>query len=59
MNAKKKEKDKMVTSHVHLPRDVVARIERLRKRLEKGGPATTSQAIRMAIVHGLNSLEGA
>ena len=56
MSQKKK---KMVVSHVMLPTEVIARLERLRKRLEKNGPATVSQAIRMAIVQGLDTLEGA
>lgn len=51
-------KKKMVVSHVMLPVDIVARLEKLRRRLEKNGPATVSQAIRAAIVTGLDALEG-
>lgn len=51
-------KKKMVVSHVMLPVEIVARLEKLRRRLEKNGPATVSQAIRAAIVTGLDALEG-
>ena len=55
MNPKKK--NKMVTSHVILPVEVMAKIERLRRRLEANGPATMSHAIRCAVIEGLKTLE--
>ncbi len=52
-------KKNMKVKHVMLPVEVIARLEKLRRRLEKNGPATESQAIRAAIMQGLDSLEGA
>ncbi len=55
MNPKKK--NKMVTSHVILPVDVMAKIEKVRRRLELTGPATMSHAIRVVVIEGLKTLE--
>jgi hypothetical protein len=52
-------KKNMVVLHVVVPAELLARIERQRKKLERNGPAPMTAAVRMVLLHGLDALEGA
>ncbi len=54
-----KKKGNMVVLHVVIPDNVLMRLERQRKKLERNGPTPMTAAVRMVLLHGLDALESA